>query len=200
MSVEQRTALRRQLRSKRRMLPRYVQQQASTALLRHCRHWSPFVRARAVAFYLPVPGEISPLPLMHRAHALGKRCYLPRIRPFPANTLEFRRWRPGQRLYRQRWRLREPRGGARRAVAQLDLIFMPLTGLDRRGHRLGMGGGYYDRTLAGLPGKPLRVGLAHDCQVVEQVPSEAWDIRLHAAVTPSGRLIFSPACGRRTGG
>ncbi len=88
MSVEQRNALRRQLRSKRRMLPRHVQQQASAALLRHCRRWSPFVHARAVAFYLPVLGEISPLPLMQRAHALGKQCYLPCIRPFPANTLE----------------------------------------------------------------------------------------------------------------
>jgi 5-formyltetrahydrofolate cyclo-ligase len=73
-------------------------------------------------------------------------------------------------------------------VKELDLICTPLVAFDSHGHRLGMGGGYYDRTLAhwfktGEGAQPM--GLAHDCQHVEQLPTEAWDIPLPKIITPS---------------
>lgn len=198
MSAELRSALRRQLRSKRRSLSPLMQRQASRALVNHCRHWQTFQAAGSLAFYLPVGGEIDPRPLMQHAHRLGKHCFLPLIRPFPAHTLTFVRWRPGQRLYSRRWHIREPRQGLRVTAGRLDMIFMPLTAFDLEGGRLGMGGGFYDRTLAAKAAcpRPLRVGLAHDCQQVEQVPSETWDIRLHAVLTPSGLRRIA----RRIGG
>lgn len=194
---DQRPDLRKQLRLKRRDIPSHIQRKSAKDLLLHCRRWPDFHQARTVAFYLPIQGEISPLPLMHLAHALGKACYLPRIRPFPAGSLVFVRWRPGSRLYRQRWHIREPRHGGRREARGLDLVFMPLTGFDRQGHRLGMGGGFYDRTLAKLPQRPLRVGLAHDSQQVASIPVCPWDINLHAVVTPSGRTSFRAGASRR---
>ena len=70
---------------------------------------------------------------------------------------------------------------------QLDIIFMPLVAFDDQGQRLGMGGGFYDRTLASLPqgcNKPLLVGLAHQCQQVDMVPAEPWDVPLPRVLTP----------------
>jgi 5-formyltetrahydrofolate cyclo-ligase len=67
-------------------------------------------------------------------------------------------------------------------VAELDIIFLPLVGWDRSGGRLGMGGGFYDRTLAKLSG-PVLVGLSHAEQEVAEVPREEWDVPLQFVVT-----------------
>ena len=188
--TEQRHSLRKHLRRIRRDLSPSDQKIAARQLLRRCRHWPVFLQARSLAFYLPIQGEINPLPLMQLAHRLGKTCYLPRMRSFPPGKLVFMRWHPGQRHHKQQWHIREPRQGRGLAADRLDIIFMPLTGLDRQGNRLGMGGGFYDRTLAGMY-RPWRVGLAHDFQLVDQVPACPWDMRLHAAVMPGRRLQIS---------
>ncbi|RZU47041.1 5-formyltetrahydrofolate cyclo-ligase [Fluviicoccus keumensis] len=193
----QRDALRKQLRQLRRSLSKQQQSANARLLVGRLRFWAPFRQARRIAFYLPVNGEISPLPLIHLARHLGKTCFLPVIRLFPTGKLIFVRYRPGQRLFRQRWNIREPRQGRGCAANTLDMIFMPLTGFDGEGNRLGMGGGYYDRTLAGIANRAFRVGLAHDCQKVVSVPSCPWDISLHAAATPSGLEEFGSRPSRR---
>jgi 5-formyltetrahydrofolate cyclo-ligase len=70
---------------------------------------------------------------------------------------------------------------------EIDIIFTPLVAFDAEGNRLGMGGGFYDRTLENWQqtGRPFPVGLAHDCQQVEMIPTEIWDIPLPALITPS---------------
>ncbi|BBN82699.1 hypothetical protein PA25_26840 [Pseudoalteromonas sp. A25] len=72
---------------------------------------------------------------------------------------------------------------------ELDYLLMPLVAFDHLGNRLGMGGGYYDKTLARYykehMKKPELIGLAHDCQKVEQLPTEAWDVPLQQIITPS---------------
>jgi 5-formyltetrahydrofolate cyclo-ligase len=73
------------------------------------------------------------------------------------------------------------------AVARPDWLFVPLLGFDRRGHRLGYGGGYYDRTLAILPGA-VAVGCAFACQEVDAVPATEYDARLRAVATESGMI------------
>ena len=86
-------------------------------------------------------------------------------------------------LLNNRYNIPEPPASAPRcAVAELHIIFLPLVGWDLHGGRLGMGGGFYDRTLSGISG-PLLVGLAHDSQRVEEVPQESWDIRLDYIAT-----------------
>ena len=71
---------------------------------------------------------------------------------------------------------------------ELDVILMPLVGFDNDGNRLGMGGGYYDRTLAYTRHaikKPVLIGVAHDLQRVDRLPYASWDIPLNAIVTPT---------------
>lgn len=84
--------------------------------------------------------------------------------------------------------VREPRPGARRAVTpeRVDVALVPGVGFDRHGHRLGYGGGHFDRLLATLrPGTPL-IGVAYACQVVEEIPVEGHDVAVDALVTETG--------------
>ena len=70
-------------------------------------------------------------------------------------------------------------------VQSLDIIFTPLVAFDSSGNRLGMGGGFYDRTLAACKARgPALVGLAHQCQQSDALPHAPWDVPLHAIATP----------------
>jgi len=76
----------------------------------------------------------------------------------------------------------------------LDLVLMPLVGFDDKGNRLGMGGGYYDRTFAfklkGNYTTPKLVGWAHSCQKTEKLPKESWDVPLDGVLTEHGIIEF----------
>lgn len=184
----QRQALRRQLRAKRRALSPAQQRQAALQLAQHLHRHLWFARARHIAFYLPADGELDPRPLLNLALAAGKHCYLPVVK---ANgELIFRRYQPGTPLTINRFGIAEPNACARLRPAWLmQLTLMPLVGFDLCGTRLGMGGGFYDRTFATRPGRPRalgkRIGLAHSCQQAPKLPLASWDIPLHAIATES---------------
>ncbi len=184
MTSLQKSELRHSLRERRRGLSACAQRSASRNLDRKLRSAGALRSGQSVALYLANDGEISPEPTLRRLSRMGKRCYLPCLQ---GKHLTFRRFRPGQTLKINRLGIPEPapkRGAALPAEA-MDVILLPLVGFDRKGNRLGMGGGFYDRTLAGLaPQKrPLLIGLAHQCQEVAQLPVQSWDIPLDAVVT-----------------
>ncbi len=198
-----RNGLRKRLRGRRRALSQAEQRGAARALKAHLLRRGEFLRARRVAFYWPADGEIDPRPLLRRAWRMGKACYLPCLARWPNIHLNFVRYRPGTRLRRNGFGIPEPGRGKRLSPAQLDMVLMPLVGFDRRGNRLGMGGGFYDRTLAALPrGRrrcgPLRVGLAHRCQEEPSLPVAHWDLPLHWVVT-DGEIIRCDRINRLTG-
>ena len=174
MTSLQKSALRRSLRERRRGLSVNAQRTASRNLDTQLRALPVLRSARNIALYLANDGEISPYTTLRRLSRMGKRCYLPCLR---RTHLAFRSHRPGQTLRSNRFDIPEP--APRRGT---DL---PLVGFDRKGNRLGMGGGFYDRTLARLSPmkRPLLIGLAHHCQEVEQLPVQSWDIPLDAVVT-----------------
>ena len=91
--------------------------------------------------------------------------------------------------YTHRLGMQQPQSRKLIAASQLDIIFCPLVAVDEQGNRMGMGGGYYDTTLAhshhfGLT-KPLKIGWCYDFQVVEQLACQSWDVPLDALITPS---------------
>lgn len=142
-----------------------------------------FVSANTVAVYLAADGEVDTQPLIELAWRAGKQVYLPVLW---GKCLRFARYRPHAALRRNRLGIAEPAVKSYRSIARLDLILMPLVGFDDRGGRLGMGGGFYDRSFARLPAKrrrPARVGLAHACQHVDSLPLEPWDVPLTAVAT-----------------
>ncbi|MBK3874029.1 5-formyltetrahydrofolate cyclo-ligase [Stutzerimonas frequens] len=188
-----RPALRRKLRHARRQLTPAQQRLAARRLYRQLTHHPQFRRARHIALYLPNDGEIDPRLLLQAAQRRGKATYLPVLNPWPRTRMVFQRVKPGERLRRNRFGIFEPviRSSRQRRVWALDLLLMPLVGFDGNGGRLGMGGGFYDRSLAyramrKKSHKPTLLGLAHECQRVDRLPLESWDVALQATVTDQG--------------
>jgi 5-formyltetrahydrofolate cyclo-ligase len=131
-----------------------------------------------------MPGEIDIRPLLHALHARGHPVLLPETPPL-GRPLIFRHWHPEAAMVRERFGTLRPDG----AIAVPEVLFVPLVAFDRRGYRLGYGGGYYDRTLAALPGA-IAIGCAFAAQELDAVPAEAHDVRLHAVATERGVIRF----------
>ena len=141
---------------------------------------------RVLAGYMPMRSEIDPLPAMS-AHqgSVGVPVILERAAP-----LRFREWSPGCRLVEGAFKALIPEEGA---WVEPEVLIVPMLAWDRRGYRLGYGGGFYDRTLAGLRarGPVVAVGFAFAAQEVEAVPIDAFDQRLDAVVTEKGVTVFA---------
>ncbi|MCM5704639.1 5-formyltetrahydrofolate cyclo-ligase [Larsenimonas salina] len=187
-----RAQLRRTLREQRRSLSPAQQRHAAVALKRQLSRMPELKRARRVALYLPNDGEIDPgllLPWMQRK---GARAFLPVLKPLSDNRLWFVHYHAKTRMTRNRFGISEPQtrlnaGRARRLPPWgLDVVLMPLVGFDAALNRLGMGGGFYDRTFAftqRVRPAPRLIGLAHDIQHVDTLPFQSWDVPLDAVVT-----------------
>lgn len=192
-----RSDVRKRLRDARRALsPEQRAAHAETLAWRLARH-PLFLNSQRIAAYLPVDGEMDPMPLAWRAWELGKTVYLPVLVPYGHNRLWFTPYRDGDPLVRNRFGIAEPlRIHRERANAlDLDLVLAPLVGFDARGNRLGMGGGFYDRSLAFLNRrrcwkKPRLIGMAHACQQVPRLDGAPWDVPLHAIATEDGVRII----------
>ncbi|MDN3525041.1 5-formyltetrahydrofolate cyclo-ligase [Halomonas sabkhae] len=194
-----RRTLRRELRRRRRQLDSRQQQLAARRLCHGLRQLPELFRARRVALYLPNDGEIDPTPLLPWLARRGANAYLPVLRPLASNSLWFVHYHADTPMVTNRFGISEPdrRYAAHRAHRQpawtLNAILLPLVGFDDEGQRIGMGGGFYDRTLAFTrrPGpRPSLIGVAHECQRVERLPVEPWDVPLDAIV--SDRQVLRP--------
>ncbi len=173
--------LRATLRARRRSLPHEAQVSAMTAVSRLARSLPEWPDAHHIAVYHATDGEIGTESLTKLCRAQKKHVYLPRT---GANgSMVFTQWREGDNLMRNRVGICEPQADAKQyPVTELDIVFLPLVGWDQWGGRLGMGAGYYDKALANAAG-PLLVGLAHQLQQVEQIPTDPWDIPLDLIIT-----------------
>ena len=197
VAAEQKILLRRKLRRLRQTLGSPAQLHAATSLVASVEQLPQWHRAQTLAVYRPADGEIGTDPLIAEARQLGKAVHLPVIGA--DQSLSFALWRSGVPLRANRYGIGEPPPDAPRlSWAELDLLFMPVVAWDANGGRLGMGGGFYDRTLGNTSmreagARPLLVGLAHDCQEVERVPREPWDIALDCVATGSRLHLFSSA-------
>ena len=140
-----------------------------------------------VSAYVAMGSEIDPCPLFEHLAREGSRTCLPVIQPL-GNPLRFRAWLPGEPLVARTWGILEPGDGA--AEVEPDILLVPLLAFDRRGMRLGYGGGYYDRTLERLRAlKPIiAIGLAFAAQELPQVPSARHDQPLDRILTNDGLI------------
>ena len=185
-----RPQLRRQLRNARRELSPCAQRLAARGLYRQLAQHPLFRRAKHLSLYLPTDGEIDPRLLLREAQRRGKITYLPVLSAWPRTKMVFQRIAPGEKLIPNRFRILEPRinPARQRKVWTLDLVLLPLVGFDAKGGRLGMGGGFYDRSLAYLGRrqswrKPTLLGQAHECQKVESLTQASWDVPLQGTVS-----------------
>ncbi len=137
-----------------------------------------------VAGFWPLPGEIDTRPLLLALAGRGHSVALP-VTPAPGQALSFRRWRPGAALKPGRFGTFEPTGEG----AVPTVLLVPLLAFDRRGGRLGYGGGYYDRTLEALGANVMTIGCGFAAQEVDMVPTDTHDRFMNAVATEAGMLL-----------
>ena len=178
--------LRQRNRKLRAALDREALENAASALAERIFSMPEFSAAERVAAYAAVNGEISLDPVIERALAEGKKVYLPNL---DRESLRFSPYFHGQKMRVNRFRLYEPdvEDDEMLAPADLDLVLAPLVVFDAARNRIGMGGGYYDRSFAFRKDRarstPILIGVAHELQRVEHIEPEPWDVRLDRIVT-----------------
>lgn len=148
-----------------------------------------------VALYLANDGEISPNLTISQLQKNKVTTLLPVMHSFNKGYLNFQTYSKNTSMVKNSFAILEPQLNAQQTynLSKINYIFMPLVAFDISGNRLGMGGGFYDRTLSKidtLETKPKLIGLAHDCQQVDELPNQPWDIPLDFIITPS-KIISS---------
>lgn len=186
--------IRHQMRQKRRGLPLRQQASAARQLAHHVLRSELYRQARRIACFISNDGEIDTEPLIQAAWQADKDIYLPILASGDAPHLQFRPYRHDTVMRHNRYDIPEPAAGAPLDGRHFDLVLMPLVAFDARGNRLGMGGGYYDRTFAHLhqlqPRRPRLLGLAYAFQQVDALAAQPWDVPLCAVATECGVRYF----------
>lgn len=182
------STLRRQLKETRNAVEPQARRLAGRSAMRLALRDGLLLNARRIGFYLPHRGEFDLGPLMRRAQTMRLTCCLP-ILPRRGRIMRFGRLdRTAYPMRTNRFGIPEPVDARPLRARQLDLLLMPLVGFDTAGHRLGMGGGYYDATLAFMKRRrhwhrPRLIGIAYECQRVDALPHDPWDMPLDAVLT-----------------
>ncbi|MGD9602333.1 MAG: 5-formyltetrahydrofolate cyclo-ligase [Gammaproteobacteria bacterium] len=143
----------------------------------------PRIHARHVlGFYWPIRGEFDLREVVEACLARGARAALPEVVD-KSGPLVFRPWVPGCAMKTGVWNIPIPDTGD---VVFPDILLVPLVGFDDAGYRLGYGGGYYDRTIAAHPGRPLCVGVGMAAARLPGIHPQAHDVPMHAVLTEAG--------------
>lgn len=183
-------SIRRSCRKARRALSKSNQRENSLSCARLIRKLGKLQRTRKIAVYLARDGELNLAPLLFTLQRIGKTLYLPILRPPPQRKLWFARYSPPTPLHLNRFSIPEPKISQRdkRSVRFLDVVLVPIVAFDAKCQRLGMGGGFYDKTFAyqSIPRRwrhPHLIGVAHECQRVAALPTRHWDVPMNMIVT-----------------
>jgi len=183
--------LRTHIRQQRRTLSDAERENAAFLLCERVASSRIYQHSKHIAFYLSNDGEMDLSLLIKHAWQQGKQVYLPVLAEPNTQKLWFIPYTPTTKLKNNRFGIAEPVHSSRtrlRKTLSLDLILMPLVAFDQQGNRVGMGGGFYDRSLAFLKNrqhwhKPNLLGVAYELQKQEQLEINPWDIPLQAIAT-----------------
>jgi 5-formyltetrahydrofolate cyclo-ligase len=183
-----RSELRQRLRAVRTCLTPQQRIAAAAGVVASLEQLPEFMVDSRIAGYWAVAGELSLHAALGGLLARDQRYHLPALAQ--QNMLRFVEWRPGVAVQPNRYGIPEPEHDAATALAPIDLdvVLMPLLGFDRRGHRIGSGAGYYDRSFAFLratarPAKPILVGIGYSLQELPSIASATWDVALDYVAT-----------------
>ena len=182
--------LRQQFRGARRQMPETLRQQAQQQISTRLLSFDLFQSAQWVAGYLANDGEYDPAIFLAQARVEGKVTLLPQVIA-PGQPMQFAPYDANTPMNPNRFGIPEPDIPPDQIVPpdQLDIVLMPLVAFDEHGTRLGMGGGFYDRSFAFKRAshentRPLLIGVAFEQQKSEQdLPAREWDVRLDVVVT-----------------
>ncbi len=185
-----RANIRQQMRQQRNALSAQQQFDAAHHVERLISRSRFYRNSQHIACYMANDRELSLERLIKRIWLAGKCCYLPVLDSIHHNRLWFAPYRPDSRMRLNRFGIPEPlyKKHERVRAQSLDLVMTPLVAFDKAGNRLGMGGGFYDRSFAFLLlrrhwHKPRLCGIAYDFQQVKQLPRQPWDVPLSTIAT-----------------
>ena len=186
--------IRQQYRQLRSSLSLDEQQRHALLLSDNINRYIGFSHKLKIAGYLAGRGEISLNPWM--ASCVTAEIYLPMLYELIEPRLRFGRLDQSTRWKSNRFHIIEPDTSWKNTLhaRQLDIVLLPLVAFDIQGNRMGMGGGFYDRTLAFRRGrrhwlKPRIIGVAHSCQQHPGLPRQPWDVALDAIITERGIIL-----------
>jgi len=182
--------LRKDAHAARAALSEEVRAEAAKAVAAHFFESIAYAPEDVIAGYWRIRDELDCQPILIRLMDSGQKVVLPVVEGNDA-PLDLRVWEADSPLYEAGFGTLAPSDLAPRAVP--DVVLMPLLGFDSQGTRLGYGGGYYDRTLAVLPKRPMLVGLAFAAQELPHIPREPHDVPLDAIITENGVRFFGSA-------
>ncbi len=196
-TARQRALLRKELRSQRRQLSSDDRIRKSNALIAQVLRHRSYRQAQHIAFYSAFDGEVDVAALLLHAYNNNKHCYLPVLPKIAGQKMRFAPYHDGLVNKLNHFGISEPFYQARtmRAATKLDLVLMPLVGFDESGQRLGMGGGFYDRCfefrrIRTRWRKPMLLGVGFECQKVDCLVHETWDVAMDACVTENTWYTF----------
>ncbi len=177
---------RRAAKSARRALSPDYRLAASNTIANRVVRMHEFVACETLACYLPMPDEVDATSVIARAWRMKKHVYAPVIDR--QGGMIFVRLHPDTRLTRNWYGLWEPETGVQIRAQDIDLVITPVVAFDKYRHRIGMGSAYFDRCFAFLRHKrywlkPKLVGLAFNCQQVEKIKPNPWDIPLYRVIS-----------------
>jgi 5-formyltetrahydrofolate cyclo-ligase len=175
--------IRQRIRARRRRLAPAFIRTASARIQRAVLGLPEWQASRSVCLYLALPGEVQTGQLLRACWKSGKRVLVPALRP-ACRRYALAQLRPDEPLRAGRWNVPEPARPRWMPSGKADCVVVPGLAFDRRGGRLGHGGGHYDRLLVGAAlRRAFKAGLALECQVTARVPMQKRDIRMDAVVT-----------------
>jgi len=187
---------RRRLRRARSELVGASRAVAERAIVRALGQLAVLRRGSRVAMYLPMGGEVDLRPAIDAAWRRGVAVFVPCILSRRRARMAFVRWNPDEPRRRNAYGIEEPAYcTAGVPVLRLDAVVLPVVGFDRRGNRLGMGAGYYDRALHRRVDtdrhwrRPRLIGVAFSCQELSAIAVSPWDVPLDLIVTERGPLV-----------
>jgi len=197
MQEQSRQGIRKLMRQRRNSLSENEQKRAGLQL---CEQIKQIIKPNdIVALYLDNDGEVSTAPTISYLQEHKITTLLPVMHSFNKGYLNFQTYLCTKStdktvMVKNHFDILEPKLNAQQtySLPQIDYIFMPLVAFDKQGNRLGMGGGFYDRTLskiAELEFSPKLIGLSHDCQQVDALPYQDWDIPLDLIITPNKIIV-----------
>ena len=195
LRAQEKRELRATLRARRLALSAGERMQAAEAVSKHLLSHEIFRRPGYVAGYWAMGGEL-PLHVLQMRLPADQVWCLPCIQP--DNSLRFAPWRPGDLLESNRFGIPEPAltADAQLIAADMAVVLVPLLGFTRDGGRLGMGGGFYDRSLAfrrQAATAPMLIGVGYAMQELADLPEQPWDVVMDAIVTEKELLLCHPA-------
>jgi len=188
--------LRHHLKAQREALSPLQRECFAQQMVSHVITLPLYEKATHLGFYWGKGAEMNPTFLLETALKAGKKCYLPVVPPLHQETLCFIPYTAQTPLSPNQYGVLEPPYSEKEIhpLETFHIIFVPLVGFDMKGHRLGMGGGFYDKTFSYQKktpeAPPVLLGLAYECQKVETLPVDEWDIPLKGIITESNPYIF----------